>query len=75
MINQKSDEEKKNKFKEDYPCVINHPNAKEIKYNRRKNDSSVEREQEISYDIDGTIYFYDGLRKRKSEPDMRLNTI
>ena len=68
----KSDEEKKNKFKEDYPCVINHPNAKEIKYNRRKNDSSVEREQEISYDIDGTIYFYDGLRKRKSEPDMRL---
>ena len=67
-----TDEEKKSIFKEKYPCVLNHPNAKEIKYNRRKDDKSTDREQEIAYDIDGTIYFYDGLRKRKGEPDIRL---
>ena len=67
-----SDEEIIKQFNDLYPCVVNHPNAKQITYNRRINDNSIERESQVAYDINGDIYFYDGLRKRKSEPDIRL---
>ena len=60
-----SEEQQQIDFKEKYPCVTNHPNVKMIKVSRQDSKTLKSKNPEIAYEIDGKVFFIDGIYNEK----------
>lgn len=60
-----SEEQQQIYFKEKYPCVTDHPNVKMIKVSRQDSKTLKSKNPEIAYEIDGKVFFIDGIYNEK----------